>query len=313
MTDSKHVEITLYSPKSEIDDIPDIGSSEIDKMVADQKDKRCAPSTNFSDGSCLSVDILAAMAKNYNKMYPEKAIKLTKKTRTLNPKKYKRYLVKELTNRLSDVCDNQRCWVKQPLMQGLDEKMKEEAIRYSFRPKGPEGTFEWLNTLNINDVMDQYTKKHPEFIFLGAVPMDFDNPKVTNISNINYDQLVRRKKTKLGIVFNLDESWKSGSHWVGMYSDLERGQIYYFDSYGIQPEPRVRVLMRRIAKWMESRGLHHPDVNFNNKRYQYGGSECGVYSIHFILRMLNGESFKDIKKRAIPDEEITKFRKLFFT
>jgi hypothetical protein len=55
-------------------------------------------------------------------------------------------------------------------------------------------------------------------------------------------------KNKVGIIFNLDEHWKPGSHWVAMYGDLKKGEAYYFDSYGISPEPRVRKLMRRVVK-----------------------------------------------------------------
>ena len=52
-----------------------------------------------------------------------------------------------------------------------------------------------------------------------------------------------------GFVFNLDEHWKSGSHWVALYSDLSKGQIYFFDSYGKRPEKRIRSLVKRISRW----------------------------------------------------------------
>ena len=31
-----------------------------------------------------------------------------------------------------------------------------QLTKYTFRPDGPNGKFEWLNTYNINDVMKQY-------------------------------------------------------------------------------------------------------------------------------------------------------------
>ena len=36
---------------------------------------------------------------------------------------------------------------------------------------------------------------------------------------------------KLGIVINFDPHYKGGSHWVGMYMDINKGGIYFFDSY----------------------------------------------------------------------------------
>ena len=50
----------------------------------------------------------------------------------------------------------------------------------------------------------------------------------------------------------------------------------------------------------------------NDKRHQYKGSECGVYSINFIERMLNGDKFEDISNSKIPDDVINKKRNIYF-
>ena len=39
------------------------------------------------------------------------------------------------------------------------------------------------------------------------------------------------------------------------------------------------------------------NVEYNRNRHQFKNSECGVYSINFILRLLEGESFEDYKTR----------------
>lgn len=293
-----------------MEDISSVKSSEI--KPKNKNDYKCAPSQQFSDGSCMSVEILCELAKIYNESESKKPIKLSPKLETLNPKKYKRYLVREFSKRLGDVCDNQKCWVKQNFTKRLNKKIREELDKYTFRPEGPEGKFTWLNTVNINEVMLQYEKKYSDFKFMGAVPMDFDDLPELGIKNANWDTFKKNGKSKLGFVFNLDEHYKSGSHWVGMYTDLDKGQIYFFDSYAIQPEKRVRVLMRRIEKYMEEKGIK-TDVNHNKTRYQYKNSECGVYSMHFILRMLEGTTFNDILKKPIKDEEINKYRDIYFT
>ena len=69
--------------------------------------------------------------------------------------------------------------------------------------------------------MEQYEKKYNDFKFFGAVPIDFDELPFLGIKDINFDELYNSGK-KLGFVFNLDEHWQSGSHWVALYSDLEK-------------------------------------------------------------------------------------------
>lgn len=53
-------------------------------------------------------------------------------------------------------------------------------------------------------------------------------------------------------------------------------------------------------------------MRHNDVQHQHGGSECGVYAISFILRLLDGESFDEIIKNRISDEEIKSCRKLYF-
>ena len=54
------------------------------------------------------------------------------------------------------------------------------------------------------------------------------------------------------------------------------------------------------------------DVRFNKTRYQFKNSECGVYSINFILQMLNGKSFDYIENNPIPDDDINMLRTQIF-
>jgi len=202
--------------------------------------------------------------------------------------------------------------MKQNFIRRMNKEIKEQLTRFTFRPDGPAGTFQWLTTLHINDVMDQYHNKYDDFLFLGAVPMDFDNLKYLGLRNINLEELYDEGKKQIGIVFNLDDHDEPGSHWVGMYSNLEKGQIYYFDSYGIKPEKRVRKFMNRINKYMKNKKMKNIDVQYNKKRHQYGHSECGVYSLNFILRILNGTSFDDLTTNKTTDSEVAKCRNVYF-
>jgi hypothetical protein len=284
-----------------------------DKVKAKKpEEQKCAPGVKFEAGSCITLPVLIAMAEAYNKVNNNK-IKLSCRKETLHPNRYKKYLLKRIGDRYKNTCTTQLCWTQQDFVKKMNEEMKLQLEKFTLRPSGPEGKFEWLNTININEVMEQYQQVHPEFLFLGAVPMDFNEIKQDGIYNLDLNETKKDKITKFGIVFNLDEHWQSGSHWVAAYADMEKGQVYYFDSYGTHPEKRVTNLMNKFAKHYDSTNPGKKcKVDYNKTRYQYKNSECGVYSINFILDMLNGKSFQDILNNPIPDEEINKLRENIF-
>jgi hypothetical protein len=133
---------------------------------ANDADKTCAPTLKFEDGSCYTLRSLVLIARAFNNDNPDNRIKLNKRFETLEPKKYKRYLVKKLKERLSDTCSNQKCWSEQDFIDKINKINREEIEKFTYRPQGPDGKFEWLNTINIDDVMEQYEYKYPNFIFI---------------------------------------------------------------------------------------------------------------------------------------------------
>lgn len=279
----------------------------------DKKDLRCAPNKKFMDGSCISLDILIEMAKAYNHTDSKNPIKLSTTVETLNPKKYKLYLLNEFSKRLDKVCDNQRCWVKQDFIEKMNQNSKEDLKINTYRPAGPEGKFSWLNTININEVMTQYQNKDPSFKYLGAVPIDFDDLPMLNISNLNFKELYKEEIRKLGIVFNLDKHYQQGSHWVSLFANFDKGEIYFFDSYGIKPKLEIRRLMRRLATFIKDDLKKPPIVDYNRIRFQKDNNSCGLYSSYFIISMLEGKSFQDLlRKEKTNDEMMQKLRDIYF-
>jgi hypothetical protein len=284
--------------------------------IGDDKDQRCAPNKTFEDGSCIPLYLLVEMANAYNnddQTGKDNNIKLNPGLETLNPKKYKSYLLGEFSKRLDKVCDDQRCWIKQNFVKRMNKRMAQELSKKTFRPQGPEGKFTWLNTFNINDVMGQYEDKYKDFVFLGAVPIDFDDLPDLGLKNFNFVDSINKGKSKIGVIFNLDEHYKGGSHWVSMFCDLNKGFVYFFDSYGTEPEPRIRKFMRKAARCLKEDINKKPIVDHNRTRHQYGNSECGVYSINFILRMLDGDTFENICNNKLSDEDVNKCRSIYFT
>jgi len=287
-------------------------------------DNKCAPSKKYVDGSCIPKDVLIKMAKKWNEINKHHKITISQD---------KKYLVKQFEEKLSNKCTNQSCWFGLEFVKQLENYsyLKDDI----FLPEGPKGKYEWLSTSDIDNVINQYQTVHKDFLFLGAVPYDFDNLKFLGIHNLDFDELEKSGKHKIGMVINLDEHYKSGSHWVGLYTDLDKNQIYFFDSVGIKPRKRIKKFVNRITKYLYLKKynkeldinhivqhgsaskyiytlLNHFDIRYNHIQHQFKDSECGVYSIHFITRLVSGESFDSIIHNVIKDDVMNSFRKNYF-
>jgi hypothetical protein len=187
-------------------------------------------------------------------------------------------------------------------------------------------------------------KVYPTFLFVGAVPIDIEDLPQFGVGSLNYANLPKVNVTKVGIIYNLDEHDKSGSHWVSFFIDLENHLIYYSDSAGKPPEKRVKRLVKKIAEqWyanlskrdtkikkvdlpvdsymsLDSNGKQKQNIveqqfniRFNTTQHQFGGSECGVYSINFIARLLKGDTFDDIHGKRVTDKDINVCRGEYFS
>jgi len=304
-------------------------------------DKKCAPGKVYKDGSCLSDESLKKIILNYNKKNKDK----------ININLPRKELVTILERKLSNVCNEQTCWLKLDVVQELEDKFKEDVEENTFRPKGPAKKYEWLSTTHINEVIEQYQNVHKNFIFLGAVPYDFEDLAVLGIHDLNFDTLIKDGKTKIGLVINLDNHDQGGSHWVSLFADLEKSQVYFFDSVGQPPRKRIRKFINRIVKFLYHKKYNTKlqindtintiksmqklsekekykqltsskylknlldgsfDIKYNTKQHQFRNSECGVYSINFIVRLVNGEPYTSIVENITKDEEMNKFRKEYF-
>ena len=290
-------------------------------------DEVCAPSKNYDNGSCFTKEALIKIITEYNKKYKQ----------DIDIDLPKDQLVKNVTKILRNKCEDQACWLRQELVINIDD---EDILNNTLRPEGPKGKYQWLSTLDIDKVVEQYHTVYNDFIFLGAVPYDFEEIGVLelNTPELFYD-MIKNKKTRFGIIINLDSHNMSGSHWVGLYADLKKKQIYFFDSVGKKPRKKIKKFINNIVKFMYN--MEYPDeqlninnllkalnnnnlnneylkkiknfnIQYNKTQHQYKDTECGVYSITFIIKLLEGNTFHDISNNAIDDDIMNEFRKTYF-
>ena len=180
----------------------------------------------------------------------------------------------------------------------------------------------WLDNYNIQNVMKQYEEVFPWFEFMGVFPIDFSVPDPyrkdrapkclhVELCNLKLQDEYDKGKRGIGMVFNLDPHYKGGSHWVGLYIDIQNIKkpfISYFDSYGYKTPPMIARFMRAFTLQIPSCQL-----GFNARRFQYSNTECGMYSMYFLVCMIYGIPFKNFCKEVTKDATMLALRKIMFS
>jgi len=228
---------------------------------------------------------------------------------------------KLLTQHMSNVCNKESCWLKQKFISSdISKDMME-----SFAPKSPkewkQNPNDWLSTTEIMKVMKQYEKAYNCFDFIGPSPIDFDTKLMygecvwNEICNFSISEQIKNGKTKIGFIFNTDTHEKPGQHWISLFVNIKKSQIFYFDSVGEKATKQVMDLVNRI---ISQGNKENPKIKFKfdsnvGVEHQYGSSECGIYSIFFIVHMLEDKITKHyLKNHILKDEYMQKFRKIYF-
>lgn len=273
------------------------------------KKLNCAPDPDRNHKfSCFNSKKLYLIRDSWNARHPDVKISSSEPREIWN--KLKTYM--------SATCQNELCWLKQ---QFIKNNVNSDLLYNTFAPKSPDSwkqkPNEWLDSVNILSVMNQYEAKYRCFEFMGPSPIDYD----THFSNgecvweelceLKITDLIKKNKNKLGVIFNLDPHYKSGSHWVALFANLKKGTVYYFDSNGIEPPKQIRKLMETIATQSRELGIDMKKGH-NTKRHQYSDSECGMYSLYFIIEMLKDRPFEYFLKNRVPDKHMRDFRKVYF-
>ena len=276
-------------------------------------DNICAPcvkkdnnNNNNNFKTCYSKESLIKIAKLWNNENKDKPqIKIDNQT--------KKQLWTQIQKNLNMVCNkNDFCWKKQDFIKKIHDI---DIEMYTFKPNYPKSWVKnehtWLNTYDIYYVMKQYEKANKDFVFLGPIPSDCPVKIQCELSKLDLMEMKKKGVNKIGIIYNLDTSNQSGSHWTAIYIDNKNNEVNYYDSYGSISTSLITKFIERITKQYIRNNIN-PIIIYNDKRHQYGGSECGMFSMNFILERLHGRTMYEISQVDIPDSEMTYLRKLLY-
>jgi hypothetical protein len=282
------------------------------KSVKLQK-QNCSPKpkNEINHFSCYTNKTLLRLRDLWNARHPDAKIN------TNSPKE----IHKQISEMLGGVCNKESCWLKQRAEFG---KIESDAAD-SFAPESPEewkkNPNEWLSSIEIMDVMKQYEKAYKCFDFIGPSPIDFDTKKLygecvwDELCNFSVETQLKNGKTKVGIIFNTDPHDKPGQHWISMFVNIKNNSIFFFDSVGDKAPPEIMKLVERIKEQglkLNPKKVFKFDSN-EGIEHQYGNTECGVYSLYFIVHMLEDKTTDHyLKTHVLKDEYINKFRHVYF-
>jgi hypothetical protein len=258
----------------------------------------------------------SATRKNKNKCLPQKVYSdISKKLHVKGDDK--------LFNSIGCLKGEEHCLLdKAPINENVKKELRKQYLRPR-RPKGWDSDPDmWLDNYNIMGVMKQYEQSLPWFKFLGVFPIDFSAPNpykhdgslqclYKETCEINLKDEYAKGTRGIGMIFNLDPHFKGGSHWVGLYIDLKNIKkpfVGYFDSYGYKVPPLIARLMKSFKLQ-----VHSCELGYNARKFQYGDSECGMFSMYFIICMMCGISFKDFCKDSVSDDYMLQLRKILFS
>lgn len=287
-----------------------------------KKRMNCSPMTAGKQATkytCYTVDILKRIRDEYNKDHPD--VPITRE----DP-----HEIWEMLNTRLTKCRVEDCWLNE-----IDDKeLRSQIDSYIFAPDSPpeweNNPNEWLTNYDILDVLDQYQTAYPQFLFLGPAPIDFDT-KIAHktcveqsLCDFSVKKCLKNGKTKIGIIFNTDPHTKGGKHWISMFIDLEELFVFYFDSAGDKIPEEIAVFRDRVIKQASDESLVLRYYDNHGRDHQRGYTECGMYSLFFIITMLTWKIGRNsrktsLKKRLhlfmkgnIKDDYIEKYRKIYY-
>ena len=274
----------------------------------------CSPvveNKTVNASTCYTPDVLIKIKDAYNKSHSKDEY-----IPWSNPQEIWRTLNKRLVN-----CAKEDCWLSTIKDKQLAQELKDVIFAPEHPPEWLKNPNEWLTDLDISNVMKQYEEAYKCFEFIGPSPIDYDTHKLygecvwEELCHFSLEDQIKNGKMKIGVIFNLDPHNKGGSHWVSLFINIKKKAIFFFDSAGEQIPSQIMKFVNTVKT--QGQQLKTPihfafDQNYPVE-HQYGNTECGIYSLYFIVHMLDDKiTGHYLKTHIMKDEYMEKFRKVYF-
>ena len=203
----------------------------------------------------------------------------------------------------------------------LGEEFIDELIN-GFRVPAPQGN-KLFSNFNENLILKQLHAIVPTFHNFDCVLMDFYDDEQNPLTRIMDDNSEFIRGVQSGEILTFGtipntlvsrgDISKVG-HWVALFGDFREDEwtIEYYNSTGNNAPKGMFNWMQQLAQHLQSNCGHKCiAVNVSNVASQKGPTECGIYSMHYLICRLIGIDYKAFRANKIPDNEINKIRKIF--
>ena len=220
--------------------------------------------------------------------------------------------------------DNELCWLSQK--QHFNNQPIAKLFKHNFAPMSPkswkQNDHEWLYDSDILNVMRSFEEAYPCFAFIEPTSIDFDKylPQqkscvLDELCHFSLASFIKKKKNKIGMIINTDTHDQPGKHWISLFINLRNRTITFFDSAAKEMPREILVFVNRIIQ----QGLRlRPSLRLSlsppiKTQHQLQNTECGMYSLFFIINMLedNIDSYF-LNNHIIRDNDVHKFRQIYF-
>lgn len=243
----------------------------------------CAPKINPTNSVCSPPEIISSIKEQLD-------------IKDNNPKN----IIKIAEQRTK--CDSEKCVLSK---SGLLDKKTDRL----FNPDGPKNSTAWLSNTNIDQVLDRWCDKYPgQFYHINYHMRDYKKNN-TELSKINWSDLAKKNYRGAFCALNTDYYAGSGEHWVAFYVDFIGHTVEYFDSAG---QPPNQEFLELLTETTNALGSSYKYITVSDVQHQKGDTECGMYTLYYIISRINGHSYTDFTNQRIPDENMEKLRQYIF-
>jgi hypothetical protein len=158
----------------------------------------------------------------------------------------------------------------------------------------------WLTSFDISNAIQFWSRRKHNFAYLGTWPNTLQGAvSVMKGMRANYD---KKRITRFAAVFNTSPRPGDGEHWVAYFLDLKHKSLCFFDSFGRKPKGPLagfdKAIPSTYRRW------------YNEKKYQLGANQCGIYVIYWVLCQLGIEPVPSVEK--LSDGEMMRLRTYYF-
>jgi hypothetical protein len=227
---------------------------------------------------------------------------------------------------------------------GVPSQLINRELEIRFKTEGPRAPPTWLSNLDLDSKLLEWA--HLEFKNFCPIPfamMDFESTSAP-LARFNFAAALdgkmslpvtvdgqlepgpseaRRPFCRFACPVNTDTSRGRGKHWVSVYVDCPpapgaKWQVMYFNSGGSPPPRAITAWMEKIraelTEYRRRKGTAAADIEVSSLvevEHQRSNSECGVYTLYFIRRLLEGGSPDEFRnpEYTIPDAAMMAFRR----